>query len=697
MLRKILFISSVALLFLTILPPALADVSTQFKQAAAYKDNRQYDYAEAIYQQIITAFPDTNDALEAQKQLTLIYIAAGTQRQADAAFEKLVADFSKHKGIAEAVWQIAEGYGWPEEYNKAFQLHQYNVEHFPSDMYAMRSQVEIVYSRLRKGDDVATDAAIDKLLKVFSNQPTLPKEIYQITERYKRLGKDNKALVLHQYSVEHFPNEMYAMWSQVEIIYSHIRDGNEPAADAAFDKLLKVFSGQPTLPKEIYQIAMKYNQSKRNDKALELHQYNAEHSSKDDTFTMWSQAEIVKSHIRDGNEPAADAAYDKLRTVFSGQPTLPKEIYQLANTYSNAGKNDKAGRLYQYILKTWPGDKYAILVQNSLTTGIHLNDDLSVKEAVDSLLTDFSKNKDIAKSLSENVAKYYKAGSYEKAAQLCQYVIDNWRDDAGAVICGKLELAKVRIAESNNVAVKAILDELVAAYGGHSALPDAVFKIGEEYYNKAMADANEGRTDQADANFVKTVSVWDRIVKQLPESNSPPVQDAYYFAAYCYGQLGEYAKAIQYWQKIVDDWPDYKYAWDAQFRIAYSYSMLGNSGVISKAEAYSGMEQAYKAIVENYPDCPAANDASVRLGNLNYGRGQWAEAAKYYELFLERFPEDKRWNDVLYSLAYTYQKMGQLQLATELRRAFIEVAGSDASVVSKRLERWLENPQGAKK
>jgi tetratricopeptide (TPR) repeat protein len=642
MLRKILFISSVALLFLTIPHPALADVSAQLKQAAAYKDNRQYQQAESIYQQIITAFPDTNDALEAQKQLTLIYIAAGTQQQADAAFEKLVADFSKHKGIAEAVWQIAEGYGWPEEYNKAFQLHQYNVEHFPNDMYAMRSQAEIVYSYLRKGDDVATDAAVDKLLSVFSDQPTLPKEIYQITERYKRLGKDDKALRLHQYSVEHFPNEKYAMWSQVEIVYSHIRDGNEPAANAAFDKLVTVFSSQPTLPKEIYQIALKYNQSKRNDKAPKLHQYNVEHSPKDDMFTMWSQVEIIKSHIRDANEPAADAAFNKLLTVFSKQPTLPKEVYQLANTYSDAGKNDKAGQLYQYILKTWPGDKYAMLAKDSLATGTHLNDELSVTEAVDSLLTDFSKNKDIAKSLSENVAKYYKAGSYEKAAQLCQYVIDNWRDDTGAVISGKVELAKVRIAESNDVAVKGILDEMVSAYGGNPALPDAVFKIGEEYYNKAIGDANESPIDQADPNFAirqdnfaEAAFIWDRIITQMPDSNSTATTHAYYFSADCYRKLGKYEKAVEYFQKVVDKWPNYQYAWSAQYLIGECYEKLRNSGGISKAEAEPKIEQAYQAVIERYPECSLVGYACLKLSDMYLQKGSRDEAAACLELFLK--------------------------------------------------------------
>jgi tetratricopeptide (TPR) repeat protein len=333
--------------------------------------------------------------------------------------------------------------------------------------------------------------------------------------------------------------------------------------------------------------------------------------------------DIIRAYINDGNEPAADAAFNKLLAVFSQQTTLPKEIYHVADAYSKAGRYDKAGQLYQYVIDSYP--------------------------------------------------------------------------DSNNVMLAKAGMAKLNIILGNEAVADATVNDLIADFNDEPNLPQAIFQIGEEYYYKAMADANQGRIDQADANFVKTVSVWDRIIKQLPESNSPPVQDAYYFAAYCYGQLGEYEKAIQYWQKIVDAWPDYGYAWHAHFRMAHSYCMLGNSGVIPESEARSRMEQAYKVVVENYPDCPSANDALVRVGNLNYGRGQWTEAAKYYELFLEKFPGDKRWNDVLYSLAYAYQKMGQSQMSVELHRAFIEAAGSDASVVSERLKRWLENPEGPKK
>ncbi len=148
----------------------LADASAQFKQANDYKRAKQYEQAEAIYQQIVTDFPGSDDALEAQKQLTILYITTDSREQADAAFNALTAGFSEHDDIAKALYQIAQdGYNRAKKYDKAVQVHQYNVEHFTSDMYSMWSQVGIANSYISQGKDTATvDAAIDKLLSVFS-------------------------------------------------------------------------------------------------------------------------------------------------------------------------------------------------------------------------------------------------------------------------------------------------------------------------------------------------------------------------------------------------------------------------------------------------------------------------------------------------------------------------------------------------
>jgi tetratricopeptide (TPR) repeat protein len=291
---------------------------------------------------------------------------------------------------------------------------------------------------------------------------------------------------------------------------------------------------------------------------------------------------------------------------------LPKEIYQLASTYNNAARKDKANKLYQYIVETWPGNKYAILAQSSLAAGIHLNDELNLTEGIDMLLTDFSKHKDIRKALSGIVAKYCKAGSYEQAEQLCQYVIDNWHDDASVVISGKSQAATIHIAQSNDIAVQAVLDELIADFPGHLELPMAIFTIGEQYYDEAFRKENQSLVAEARDRFTKAIAVWERIIAELPEHGHTTAQ-AYNFAAICYRRIGEYDMAIEYFHTVADQYPDYEYAPYALFIIGRICETLMKASRLSHSEAYQGMQLGYGILISRYPDSEFAGRAQRQL------------------------------------------------------------------------------------
>jgi tetratricopeptide (TPR) repeat protein len=258
--KKILFTATFVLsvLFLTTAASAAADVSDQLKQADTLTEAGQYQQAEQIYRQVAADYPGTDYALEAQKGLVVLYVKTNEDDKAQAAFDKLIADFSWHKGIAEAIWDIGVNYNQAKKSDKAYQIHQYNVEHFPDNVYAMRSQAEIVFSHIRDANDAAADAAVIDLLSIFSQQPTLPKEIYDVAREYEKFQKYEKALELYQQSVENFPHDIHAMMSQTGIAKYHIRAGNDAAADAAFAKLLTTYSEQPTLPQQIHYVARKY-------------------------------------------------------------------------------------------------------------------------------------------------------------------------------------------------------------------------------------------------------------------------------------------------------------------------------------------------------------------------------------------------------------------------------------------------------
>jgi len=329
----------IALLILILAADSPAAHSDQLEQARTLMNNGQYEQAKNIYQQVLAENPGSDEALEAQKQIVIIHIATNNQAEADAAFEQLIAAFSQHKDIAKSVWQIAKQYESKGNRKKAIELHQYNVANFSKDRYAMLSQVEIIKSYIMYGSSTAAAVATDELINKFSDQPTLPQEIYQIARVFSQEKQEEKATKLDKYIIEKYPSSIYALLSQA---YFSIKNGDFNAADAAVNKILNDFTQEPALSKELFQLARKYEALKKYDKAFQLYQHEVEHFPADDIYTMWSQTGIIKCHIRNDNDTAADAAYNKLLTTYSKEPTLPEQIHYVARKYEEHEKYDKA-------------------------------------------------------------------------------------------------------------------------------------------------------------------------------------------------------------------------------------------------------------------------------------------------------------------------------------------------------------------
>jgi hypothetical protein len=89
---------------------------------------------------------------------------------------------------------------------EALKIHQYNAEHPTGTMHSMWSQEALAYNCIDTGDDAGLEAAFNNLITTFSNQITLPKEIFQLGQRYVGAKKSDKAERFYQYVIEKWPN-----------------------------------------------------------------------------------------------------------------------------------------------------------------------------------------------------------------------------------------------------------------------------------------------------------------------------------------------------------------------------------------------------------------------------------------------------------------------------------------------------------
>jgi len=393
--------------------PEHEDIARSVWQIAkTYDDAKEYDRAFELNQYNITHFSNDANVVLSQVEIVKFHFRNGDNAAVDASVDDFLAAFSDKPALPKGIYHIARRYDEFKRYDKAVELHQYNVEHFPDDIYAMWSQVEIIYLNIRNKDDAAVNTAVDNLLTVFAEQPTLSQEIYQIAKRFNELERYDQAVQLNQHNVEHYPDDIHALWSQVEIVFHYIREGDNDAIDTAFNKLLFEFSGQPTLTNEIYHIARRCNEFKRYDKAIELDQYNVEHFP-DNIHAMWSQVEVVFHHIREADY-AADTAFNKLITEFSGQPYLPKEIYLIADRLSEAGNSERAVELYQSLIDRGTTTSDIYLRQFAVLSYFALGDNEAGQMQLDKLTVDFNDHENLPQVLSNQIAEQF----YNKALQL---------------------------------------------------------------------------------------------------------------------------------------------------------------------------------------------------------------------------------------------------------------------------------------
>jgi len=423
------------------------------------------------------------------------------------------------------------------------------------------------------------------------------------------------------------------------------------------------------VPATLYNIAKRYDGSRKYEEAkgvceLLLKQYpNSSYAS---NAQIYLSKRNILSLIDAKDYTKAQAELDKLTADFVAHPDLAEAMYAIAERYELPARYEEARSLYEQIIQVYPDSPYAakarydgpeIYIFSLIASGKYTD----AQQAIDKFVADFAEHPALPGALYWFAKRLDAAGQYEQARNTYQQVAWQYPNDAHATkaLMGASKMdALCSIQAGDDAAAQKVLDTLIADFSNHPDLAETIFTVGEKYYYEATSKRKEGHTDLAKEPYAKALGVWQKIITELPIEPTYTVH-AYYFSAVCYRRLDEQEKAIEHFQRVVNQWPDYQYAWSAQSLIGECYEKLRESRALSESEANPKIEEAYQKVVENYPDCSLFGHALLGLGQ-------------------------------------TYEKMGNLYLAAEMYRIFIETADSQDPRLNGAKAR-LAKLQGAKK
>lgn len=529
--------------------------------------------------------------------------------------EVMINRFSDQPTLPQELHLIAGKYKDAGQIDRFFDLHRYNTTHSPvSSKYAMWSQGALVHYFIEQKEFYKADYEYNELLSRFSDQPTLPEEIYQFAMKYDSVGEAGKALELHRYNATHMNvSSIYTMQSQGAIVNYYIKHKDFVNARKEYEVMLERFKDQPTLPQEIYQFALKYNDVGETEKTLELHRYNATHSDVSSKFTMWSQGALVHYSIEHKDFVNAQKEYEVMLDRFTDQPTWPQEICQFADKYQQYGYYEQSRSLCRYGLETYPScawrhDFQKVLIKTHLAE----NDYEQAASIAAGLIAESSERSAYVKTLTDLGHIYREGKQWDQSIQYYQQALEK-AELPEEQLDAYRGMAMTSVCQGNDAKAQELVDLILRDYKELPQTGYSVFMIAEEYYLQGGIVLAERDSEKAKNFYSKALSIWDNNINQIEDSRHRCL--AYYYSAVIYQNTGEMDKAMPFYNTVVTQWPDYEKAWNAQFMIAICYDNLHKEGKISTEEAKKQIVGACQKLEEKYPHSKASVAAQMLLAD----------------------------------------------------------------------------------
>jgi TolA-binding protein len=575
---------------------------------------------------------DASADIEQAKQDIISLIKERSYAQARAQTQKLIEDYSTASALPDALYLIARQYEWSERLKDAKNTYQQMLKNFPDENWAVKANLgvartDVLYLIVSKNSQA--EEAFNKLVADFNDHPDFQDTLYWVARNYEFAGKNERAKSVYQRmiqnnSVDSTSSPQDRLWwtDKAKLgfaranILALIKSRNYSQAREAFDKLVaEDFSNHEDWPATLYWIAEGYKWSDRYKDAKDFYQKiiqdcpNSPYASK---AKLCIPMLNVKSRIGSYNLIEAKTSFDKLVADFNSNPYLPEALWQIAEKYRWSQNFEEEKDIYQKILEKYPNNPYADkaklgFARANIMSLIMSQDYDEAEDAFDKLIVNFENHPDLQDTIYWIARCYGWTSRYEDERRIYQVLIQKYPSSsyAGKAEVGdsKANVASLIVMEDYNKA-EAAIGKLIADFNNHPDLPSAIFAVGTKYFEKALQYKNDGNDVEAEEYFRKAANLWGKIITEFSSSDKYTPQ-AYYYSAFCYSQeWDEYGKAIEYYQKLLDNWPDFDYrrCSYACLGIAFCYEKLEKEGKIPRPEAAEKIRWACNKLLTDYPN-----------------------------------------------------------------------------------------------
>jgi len=299
----------------------------------------------------------------------------------DAILQNIIAQHGADDRAAEVLNHVAWACRKLKQYNKALTVYQYAVDNWPQKDRVAFSQHGIVICHLGLGNRQAADEALEVLLQKFGKDKNASKLVLWAAQGYSDAGESEGACKVFELVVQNYPDTQEAIEAQAALAITSVQAEDRNRIEPAIQTLLTRFTPSETKALGLHNVAntlawkyFAYAGRSRQDRdllalydkyLLAIANYTLATWPKSD-WAMWAERDLATVAIQRGDDPNAEAAIARLTADYADRKDTPAALDFLADYCLELRKNDRAGAVYQYLIKKYPSYELVLLAKAEL-------------------------------------------------------------------------------------------------------------------------------------------------------------------------------------------------------------------------------------------------------------------------------------------------------------------------------------------
>ena len=599
--------------------------------------------------------------IEQAKSQIISLVETGKLDDANAAVDKIMAlPASRDKGAA--LQQIAGTYQNAGQADKAITISDYVLKNWPKGSFAVWAGMSMAISQIDKGNTTEAEATTASMIADYADNADLPVTLSVIADTYSWRKKFDKSEKLYAIIAEKFPNSTVASKARLAVVgvnaLAFIEDKNYSLAQKQVELMIKDFNNQPELPAMLFRIGQEFSWQHRYTEAKDAFDYITDKSSNtslSQQAKLWSARANVCSLIGKAKDTEVVASIDKLMNDFASDAGLADTVYWISKEYewkkgtsiNRTGWYDTPNSVYQKLMQQFSDTPYgqqAEWDQKRLAHRMKIfklmqePNQAATDAAIETMATDLKDRPELAGEL------YWIACGYEEhpdkmpqAEQIYARIVKDClgtdEADRAALDIQRRTICDLFDADDANTATT-LLDKFVADFGQNPYSGTCLSRAVRGFYVAGAEFRDKNRPEKAKQYCEIAANIWQKLPKDTLQKGADSTY-LYFYVAINYHELGRWADAIDNYQKVLDDYPDFEHSCGINAAIGVCYESLRDKEGVPKEQVNPLIEEAYKAVLANSSGCYSTPDVAYKLAGIMLEKGDKAAAAKYYRKFLD--------------------------------------------------------------